>query len=249
MKDDILPYLNTIRHMDAIEMLKTLPDESVDLVFTDPPYVISTPKRIHRDYRSGKNGDVSFDFGDWDYSYDPIPFLEEAKRVINPHGGIIVFMAEQQFGTYREWMAEHMFPRQLLVWAKLNPIPSFTKIGYRQATELLYWATKTKGIKRVNPNFNFTTQEEMRNILVSGICQGNERVKFPKKHPTQKPLKICRQIINVHCRPGGVVVDPYSGVGSISVAAKELGRHYIGSDLDEVYVQISKERLANVSIG
>jgi len=88
---------------DCLEELEKIPDNSIDLVFTDPPYNIRPKNKIFRDYRSGKNGDISMDFGVWDYSFDPIPFLIESKRVLNEYGSIIVWTSEQLFGKYRDW--------------------------------------------------------------------------------------------------------------------------------------------------
>ena len=130
---------NKIYNMDCLEGMKQLPDESVDLVFTDPPYNISQKGKIFRDYRNGKNGDINMDFGEWDYGFDMIPFLQEAKRVLKENGSVIVWTSEQLYGDYRKWFAENMYPKQLLVWVKTNPLPQFRLVGYRQATELMFW--------------------------------------------------------------------------------------------------------------
>lgn len=231
--DNVKLYLG-----DCLEILKQIPDNSIDLVFTDPPYNISQKNKIYRDYRSGKRGDISFDFGEWDYNFQIEPFLEESKRVLRDDGSIIVWTSEQLFGKYREWFAKNMYPKQLLVWVKVNPLPNFRLVGYRQATELMFWALKKKNTKN-NPNFNFLGQKEMINVFYAPIVGGKERA----GHPTQKPLSITRKIITIHCREGGVVLDPFMGSGTTGVACVELGRKFIGIEINEKYFQIAKRRI------
>jgi len=224
---------------DCLEVLKEFPDESIDLVYTDPPYNISQKNKIFRDYRSGKRADINMDFGRWDYNFEIIPFLEQSKRVLNEYGSVIVWTSEQLYGKYREWFEKNMYPKQLLIWEKLNPLPQFRLVGYRQATELMFWALKKKNTKS-NPNFNFKSQKEMTNVFCAPIVGGKER---KWGHPTQKPLKVCKQIVDIHCRESGIVLDPFTGVGTICVAAKELNRKWIGIEMDEEYCRRAKERL------
>ncbi len=231
-------FINQIIEGNYLEIIKEIPNKSIDLVFTDPPYNISQKKKIFRDYRSGKRGDINFDFGEWDYNFDPIPFLEEAKRVLRDDGSIIVWMGEQIFAIYRTWFEKNMHPKQLLIWEKTNPIPSFRLVGYRQTTELMYWATKNK-LKKNCPNFLFQKQEEMKNVFHAPIVGGRERT----KHPTQKPLSICQEIIKRHCREGGIVLDSFTGSGTIPLAAKNLNRNFIGIEISKEYCDIAKQRL------
>jgi len=223
---------------DCIEVMKIIPKESIDLVFTDPPYNISQKNKIFRDYRSGKNGDIVMDFGEWDYNFNPYPFLEVCKKLLNDYGSIIVWTSEQLFGKYREWFKNNMYPKQLLIWVKTNPLPQFRLVGYRQATELLFWALKNKNTKD-NPNFIFLKQKEMTNVFYAPIVGGKERV----KHPTQKPLSITKEIIKRHCRKEGIVLDPFIGSGTTAVACEKLGRYCIGIEIDKKYCEMAKKRI------
>lgn len=239
--------IDTIYNMDAIELIRQLPDKSVDLIFTDPPYNVSHKKKIYRDYRSGKRADFVYDYGEWDYTYDPIPFLNEAKRVLVDGGSFVIWTSEQLYGTYRQWAEDDpdMLPKQMLVWIKTNPPPNFRKVSRRQATELMIWISKGS-ISQKNPNFIFTTQTDSVNWKQAPICGGKERLKRPdtgKSHPNQKPLSMCEWVIRMHCREGGLILDPYCGSGSIPHAAKNLNRHYIGNDTDPIYVQLAQSRL------
>jgi site-specific DNA-methyltransferase (adenine-specific) len=94
--------LNKIFCEDCLEGMKKIPDNSVDLVFTDPPYNISQKGKIFKDYRNGKNKDINMDFGEWDYEFNMIPFLQETKRVLKDNGSIIVWTSEQLYKNYRK---------------------------------------------------------------------------------------------------------------------------------------------------
>lgn len=238
--------IDMFSNKDAVDFLKELPDNSVDLIFTDPPYNISQKVSISRRYKSGELKPINLDFGEWDYTFDPIPFLEQALRVINEDGSLIIWTSEELYITYSEWMRKHMNYKHMLVWEKANPVPRFAKTGYLSSIELLVWASKNP-ITQKNPNFTFLGQNEMHKVRRSPICMGNERLKRPdngKPHPTQKPLSICRDIIRVHSKENGLVVDPFCGVGSIPAAAYLENRHFMGNDLDAVYVEMARNRIS-----
>jgi len=232
-EENIIIYNN-----DCLDIFPQLESGSTDLILTDPPYNISQKGKTFRDYRSGKSSDINMDFGEWDYGFKIIPFLEESKRVLNNSGSVIVWTSEQLYGEYRKWFAENMYPKQLLVWVKTNPIPQFRLVGYRQATELLFWALKYKNTKD-NPNFLFQKQKEMVNVFYAPIVGGNERT----EHPTQKPLSINKEIIKRHCKMGGLVLDPFLGSGTTARACKDLGRRCIGIEISQEYCDIAIKRL------
>jgi DNA modification methylase len=232
--------INKILQIESIDLLKSIPDGTVDLVFTDPPYNISQKGKTFKDYRRDDNTHyISMDFGEWDYNFTPEPFLIESKRILKPNGSIIVWTSEQLIGKYRDWFQKNMYPKQMLVYIKTNCLPQFRLCGYRQATELMYWAMKEKNYKD-NPNFNFLSQEEMTNVFHAPICGGKERT----EHPTQKPLSITEKIIKIHSQENGIVVDPFCGSGTTAVACVKLHRNFICGDISEKYVKIANQRLA-----
>jgi len=231
-------FINKIILGDCLEVMKDIPNESIDLILTDPPYNISQKKKIFRDYRSGKRSDISFDYGCWDYDFNIEPFLIETKRILKPFGQWLVFSSEQLFGKYREWFQNNGHFKQLIIWEITNPLPQFRKCGYRQATQLILWAYKIKPPVK-DQHFNFLTQKEMRNIFKYPLCGGNERT----KHPTQKPLQLIEHLIKIHSRENDIILDPFFGSGTTCVACVKLGRRYIGIEKDEEYFKIANERI------
>ena len=94
--------------------------------------------------------------------------------------------------------------------------------------------------------FNFSKQNEMHNIFITPSLQGKERLKGKDRkalHPTQKPLLILKKLIEVGSNKGDIVLDPFMGVGSTAVACKELGRNYIGCEIDRKYISLARLRL------
>jgi len=235
--------MNKIIQGDCLEIMKNIPDKSIDLILTDPPYNISQKNKIFRDYRSGQRADISFDYGDWDYEFDILPVLEESKRILKQYGQWIIFCSEQQIGMYRKWLEKNGHFKQIIIWEKTNPLPQFRKCGYRQATEIIMWAYKEKPTKK-EQHFNFLLQEEMKNIFRFPICGGKERT----KHPTQKPYKLIEELLKRHSFKGDMILDPFAGSGTTGVACHNLDRNYILIEKEPEYCKIARERIANIPI-
>lgn len=234
-------YLNKVICGDCIELMKNLPDKCIDLVLTDPPYNVSRKNMLFRDYRNGKEANINFDYGEWDYDWDMIPFLEETKRVLKDNGQWLIFSSEQLLGDYRKWLFKNGYFKQFIIWEKTNPLPQFRKCGYRQATEIIMWAYNNKP-KKADQHFNFLSQKEMINIFRYPICGGKERT----KHPTQKPVKLLKELLLRHSFENDIVLDPFFGSGTTGVACKELGRNFIGIEVSKEYCEIAEKRLKGV---
>ena len=236
--------LNTIACKDCLEYLRQLPDNGVDLVVTDPPYNVSRKQDLVFEGRR-----IRKDFGAWDYGFDPTPVMKELKRVLKPTGQIYVFCSTEQIPIYMRIFQEGWFFRNLLVWSKTNPPPRLSKTNWVFANEYILYAVNEK-IKLNTITFNFPSQGAMKNIFITSALQGAERLRKPEGgalHPTQKPLAVLKRLIETSSKPGDIVLDPFMGVGSTAVAAKTLGRRYLGCEIDSQYVQKSVERVSGVS--
>ena len=125
---------------------------------------------------------------------------------------------------------------QFFIWHKTNPAPKIYKNGFLNSCEMVIclW---NKGHK-----WNFSNQKEMHNFYECPICMPPERLKDPK-HPAQKPIRLLKHLISISTNPGDIVFDPFMGVGSSGVAAKELGREYIGCEIDKAYYDAACKRV------
>jgi site-specific DNA-methyltransferase (adenine-specific)/modification methylase len=236
MSDKPLDLLDwKMLHGDSRTLIKEIPDNSVDFICTDPPYNLGkySTGNIELSWREDFNNDVAA----WDQeTLNPLEWRDEFLRVLSPKGNIFIFTSYNLLGSWHEVFDPIFDTFQFMVWHKTNPAPKFRRAGFLNSCELIIclW---NKG-----HTWNFGKQNEMHNFIETPICMGNERLKDPK-HPTQKPLKVMRKLIELASLPGDVVLDPFAGVASTGVAALELGRRFIGMENDQKYFDASCKRL------
>jgi len=214
-----------------------LPDNSIDFVFTDPPYNLKqySTGNIKFDWRSDINNDVA----DWDGGFNPLDYREEFLRILKPTGNLFAFTSYNTIGEWHKGYDPIFDTFQFFIWHKTNPVPKFRKAGFLNSCEMVVcmW---NKG-----HTWNFGKQSEMHNFFESRICMGPERLKNPK-HPTQKPIQLLKHIIKMASNENDIVFDPFMGVGSTGVAALELNRKFIGVETEEKYFQAAHKRLESV---
>lgn len=220
---------------DSAQLIKGLSDSSVDLIFTDPPYNIAkySTGNISLPWRKTINNDLA----EWDLGeFEPKDWADEFIRVLKPTGNLVIFTSYNQIGKWHEVLDDKFDTFQFGVWHKTNPIPKFQKAGFLNSCELIVFCWN-KG-----HTWNFTKQNEMHNYFEYPICMGKERLKDPS-HPTQKPVKLLKHIMQIASNPGDVVYDPFMGVGSTGAAALELDRNFIGAELDASFHRAACNRL------
>jgi DNA modification methylase len=224
----------TLWHGDSRALLARIPDSSVDLICTDPPYNLGgySTGNIDMSWRKSFNNDVA----DWDRAFEPADWLVEFRRVLKPTGTLFAFTSYNLLGRWHEAFDPVFDTFQFVVWHKTNPPPKLRRAGFLNSCELIV-ACWDKG-----HTWNFGRQRDMHNFIESPICAGRERTKDPV-HPTQKPLRVLRQLVEWGSNPGDLVLDPFMGVGSTGVAAIELGRRFIGIELEETYLAAARRRI------
>jgi len=228
---------------DCFSILKTIPDNSVDLILTDPPYNIAqySTGNLKFDWRSDINNDVA----EWDLTLlEPKLLVSEFNRILAPTGNIFIFCSYNIIGEYHKAFDPVFDTFQFMVWHKTNPVPNFRKSSFLNSCELIV-SCWNKG-----HTWNFSTQREMHNFIESGICMGKERVKDSNGknlHPTQKPLSVLKKIITIASNENDIVLDCFNGVASTGDAALSLGRRYIGIEIDKTYYKASQQRLSKYS--
>jgi DNA modification methylase len=247
--------LNTLHEGDCIELLKKLPDNSVDLIFADPPYNLQLNGELYRPNQTKVDGVTdAWDKFESQEIYDKFlaQWIAACHRVLKPNGSFWVI------GTYHNifrvgtavqnagfWILND------IVWIKTNPMPNFKGTRFNNAHETLIWATKSKD---ANYTFHYQAMKamnddlQMRSDWLIPICQGTERIKVngQKAHSTQKPAELLQRIILATSNPNDIVLDPFSGSGTTAAVAKKLGRQYIGFEKEAFYIQVAEERLAKV---
>jgi modification methylase len=242
---------------DCVEVLKTLPDKSVDLVFADPPYNLQLGGELLRP----DNSKVDAVDDDWDRfasfeEYDRFTraWLAECRRVLKDDGTLWVI------GSYHNIFRLGVAVQDLgfwvlndVIWRKTNPMPNFKGTRFTNAHETLIWAAKSRGQKRYTFNYDalkaFNDDTQMRSDWTLGLCTGDERLKDEngqKAHPTQKPESLLWRVLLSASKPGDVVLDPFFGTGTTGAAARRLGRRWIGIERDETYAKLARARIEMV---
>tara|TARA_R110000868_G_scaffold76499_2_gene219872 strand:+ start:15166 stop:16245 length:1080 start_codon:yes stop_codon:yes gene_type:complete len=241
---------------ECVEVMKTIPDASIDLVFADPPYNLQLGGDLHRP----DNSKVDAVDNDWDqiggfddYDLFTWQWLEEARRVLKPNGAIWVIGSYHNIFRVGGILQDAGFwVLNDIIWRKTNPMPNFKGTRFTNAHETLIWAAKTK---EGRPTFNYAAMKalndgvQMRSDWSLPICSGGERLKGDdgkKAHPTQKPESLLHRVLLATTNPGDLVLDPFFGTGTTGAAAKRLGRHYIGIERDPDYLKVATERLAAI---
>jgi len=225
---------------DAFDLLKELPDNSIDLILTDPPYNISkySTGNIFLPYRKHINNDLA----KWDrIEFKPEKLVNDFLRILKPSGNLFAFTSYNMIGEWHKCFDPLFRTFQFMIWHKTNPAPKIFKAGFLNSCEMIICCWN-KG-----HTWNFLSQDKMHNFIESSICMGEERLKDPK-HPAQKPIQILKHIIERASDEKDVILDPFMGVGSTGVAALQMGRKFIGYELDKVYFDAAQKRLGVYSI-
>lgn len=234
--------IDTIYNEDCIDGMRKIPNNTVDLILTDPPYLIS--KKSNFDKGGSWNNSESkecrktppkTDFGEWDKGELNLEHLfNEWYRVLKPSGTLIVFYDIWKISELKNSAESAKFKQfRLCRWEKTNPVPVNSKLNYlSNSTE--YFMTAVKGSK---PTFN---SEYDKGVYTYPICSGIERT----SHPTQKPLSLISDLVLKHSNQNDLVLDCFLGSGTTAVACKQNKRHYIGFETNEEYFKISLSRLS-----
>ena len=222
----------TLLKGDCLELMKDIPDESVDLIVTDPPYKmnhstggctnIGLRNKWSGNIKAGNtvmNFDISIKFSDW---------LPEVYRVLKNGSHCYIFCNDKNMQELLNEATKCGFKESnILVWIKNNATPNRYYMKNCEFVLFLYKG-KAKPIK----NMGSKCAVEVRNI------NGKDKL-----HPTEKPIDLIRVFVENSSNDGDVVFDPFMGSGSTGVTCVNTGRDFIGIELDENYFNIAKERI------
>ena len=222
---------------DSRDIIRRIPDNSIDFILTDPPYNLGqhSTGNIPLPGRSAMNNDVA----EWDMvDFNPEEWAEEFIRILKPTGNLFIFTSYNQLGRWYNCLDHRFDTSNFMIWHKTNPAPKIFKAGFLNSCEMIFTCWNKKH------TWNFISQTEMHNFIESPICMRPERLSDPK-HPAQKPVSILKKMIRIASNENDIIFDPFMGVGSTGVAALELNRRFIGVELDQSYFNAAKIRVEN----
>lgn len=229
---------NIVIQGDALGELKKIPDGSIDCIVTDPPYAFTWKDRIWLKGRdTGFVNKPKFEEGFNISQFEEI--YEEFNRILREGGSLLMFVRPENVSYFLKYAEDNNFKHKAFIcWHKTNPVPQVRKKQYLSSCEYIIW--QTKGFhKKVKYAFNFKTQKEMHNFIEMPFCQGKERT----EHPTQKPLKLVKHLIEIHTNPNELILDCFAGSGTTAVACLELERNFIIIERDSKYCDIARKRI------
>ena len=254
---DLGTLLNTIQKGDTIEVMRRMPDASVDLIFADPPYNLQLNGELRRPDDSRVDGvDDEWDKFSSFAAYDEFTrgWLHEAHRILKPDGAIWVIGSYHNiFRVGANLQDEGFWILNDIIWNKTNPMPNFRGTRFTNAHETLIWAARSEKSRYV---FNYTALKtanddlQMRSDWSIPICTGGERLKDAdgaKTHPTQKPEALLHRVLIASTNPGATVLDPFFGSGTTGAVAKYLGRNFIGIEREDAYIAAATARIAAIT--
>lgn len=258
--------IDSILQGNSLDLLETIPDSSIDLIFADPPYFMQVGGVLNRPEGSEFSGcDDRWDKFENLQAYLQFSreWLTQCYRILKPNGCIWVIGSMQCIYALGGIMQDLGFWFiNDVVWHKSNPTPNFHGTRLNNAHETLLWATKNKKSKYT---FNYKTAKELHSEIVGfergerrqlgsvwrlSVCNGNERLKDSngaKLHNTQKPESLLYRIIAISSQIGDVVLDPFAGTMTSGAVAKRLGRAYIMLEQNARYVEAGRARLDSIN--
>lgn len=245
--------VNQILNGNCLEILATLPPNSIDLIFADPPYNLQLQNELVRPNRTVVDAvDDEWDkfAGFQEYDEFTLRWLAACRRVLKDTGTIWVIGSYHNiFRVGRIMMDLGYWILNDVIWFKTNPMPNFRGTRFTNATETMIWAKKSQEQKKYTFNYqamkSLNDDKQMQNVWQIPLCRGEERIMINgrKAHSTQKPEALLYRVILASSSPGDLVLDPFFGTGTTGAVAKKLKRRFIGIELDPAYVQIARQRI------
>ena len=243
--------INQVLAGDSFELLKNIDDNSVDMILTDPPYGIANEVKITRSRNAqkfGKAKPITHDFGEWDKFDGFEDFMSFTTRWVDlavsklRGGGMFVSFFDRDRINFLSHYLQSQYGfkcKGYFAFIKQNPVPQARKVKFMNGWEVSGMWQKTNG-KLV---FNYENGQQPDYVFLP-ICGGNERT----EHPTQKPLKAVYPFIRYFTNKNDLILDPFAGSGTTLVAARKLGRRFIGIEKELKYVDIIHRRLEKFNL-
>lgn len=240
---------------NSIELIKELPENSVDMIFADPPYMLSNDGFT---VQSGKKASVNK--GNWDKSQGlkkdfefHLGWIQAAKRILKPEGTI--WITGTHHSIYQCGFALQVTKFHILneiAWYKPSHQPNFSKRALTASHESVIWAKKEKSskhifnyevLKNLNPETDILKKpnNQMHSVWVINT-PSKEEIKYGR-HPAQKPLELLDRVIMASTEPGDLIFDPFCGSGTTGVSANIHGRSFIGIDMEREYLDLTIKRI------
>ena len=212
---------------DCLEVMGGIKDKSVDLIVTDPPYLMDY--QSNRRKKEDRFDKIKNDKGNYMLIQD---YLEECHRIMKDNTAIYCFCSWHNIDFFKNEFEKHFKLKNILVWNKNNHGTGDLKGSYAPKHEFILFGHKGRTLLR---------EKRIADVIDCPKISSNKLT-----HPTEKPQDLLEIFIKQSSDVGSIIFDGFMGTGSCGIAAKKLNRNFIGIELDEKYFNIAKNRLENI---
>ena len=212
---------------DCLEIMGGIKDKSVDLIVTDPPYLMDY--QSNRRKKEDRFDKIKNDKGNYMLIQD---YLEECHRIMKDNTAIYCFCSWHNIDFFKNEFEKHFKLKNILVWNKNNHGTGDLKGSYAPKHEFILFGHKGRTLLR---------EKRIADVIDCPKISSNKLT-----HPTEKPQDLLEIFIKQSSDEGSIIFDGFMGTGSCGIAAKKLNRNFIGIELDEKYFNIAKNRLENI---
>ena len=212
---------------DCLEIMGGIKDKSVDLIVTDPPYLMDY--QSNRRKKEDRFDKIKNDKGNYMLIQD---YLEECHRIMKDNTAIYCFCSWHNIDFFKNEFEKHFKLKNILVWNKNNHGTGDLKGSYAPKHEFILFGHKGRTLLR---------EKRIADVIDCPKISSNKLT-----HPTEKPQDLLEIFIRQSSDVGSIIFDGFMGTGSCGIAAKKLNRNFIGIELDEKYFNIAKDRLENI---
>lgn len=219
--------LNKIYNEDCLEGMKRIPDSSIDLIVTDPPYLVNYKTAYRKDKEHRFNNVILNDDNE-----DLIKeYIKECYRILKDDTAMYMFCSVSKVDFFKSELEKYFIVKNMIIWQKNNHTAGDLESAFGRKYEIAFLVNK--GIKKFNG-------KRLTDIWTFNRVVGNEQI-----HQNQKPIELIEQCIEKHSDENDIIFDGFMGSGTTAVAAMNTNRRYIGFELDEYYYNVAMKRLNN----
>ena len=219
--------LNKIYNEDCLEGMKHIPDGSVDIIVTDPPYLMN--------YKTGRRKDKSHRFNDVILNDDNeqliTDYVKECYRIMKEDTAMYLFCSSNKVDFFKRELEKLFSIKNMIIWVKNNHTAGDLESAFGRKYEIVFLVNK--GQRKFNGE-RLTDIWEFPKVSTDG-----------QLHQNQKPIELIKRCIEKHSNVDDVVFDGFMGSGTTAAAALDTNRNYIGFELDEYYFNVAEKRIKN----
>ena len=225
---EVLREKNILWNGDCLELMKNIPDKSVDLIVTDPPYLI----KYKTNYRKNKYHKFCNEIqNDSNYKFISL-YIQECYRILKDDTAMYMFCNCDHVDFFKQELEKCGFKiKNMIIWVKNNWTAGDLKAQFGKQYEIIFLVNKGRKLYK---------EKRITDVWQFNRCAGNKLVQQNKK-----PVDLIEQCIEKHSNKDDIVFDGCMGSGSTGVACKHLNRRFIGIELDKEYFEIANNRIKN----